>query len=43
MNCKREKYSTFQNYWKEKENFFVSYAIRGCASTESDSTHTGVY
>jgi hypothetical protein len=32
MNCKKEKYSRFKNYWKEKdikEEYFVSYAIRG--------------
>lgn len=34
MSCKRGTYSTFKNYWdyqKEitKENYFVSYAIRG--------------
>jgi hypothetical protein len=38
MNCKRAKYTTFKNYWqpyekeKEKENFFVNYAIRGPAT-----------
>jgi hypothetical protein len=38
MSCKRGTYSTFKNYWgyqkeinKEitRENYFVSYAIRG--------------
>ena len=34
MNCKRGTYSTFENYWSyrediTKENYFVSYAIRG--------------
>ena len=31
MSCKRETYSTFKNYWgyKSKENYFVSYAVRG--------------
>jgi hypothetical protein len=30
MSCKRGTYSTFENYWGyQKENFFVSYAIRG--------------
>jgi hypothetical protein len=45
MNCKREKYSIFQNYWKAKEYFFVSYAIRGNSVlpiVECDSPHTGV-
>jgi hypothetical protein len=51
MNCKKEKYSSFKNYWKEKdikEEYFVSYAIRGCSilpnleNKISNSPHTGV-
>ena len=41
MNCKRDKYSTFQNYWKAKEDFLY----RGNAVlpiAECDSPHTGV-
>ena len=31
MSCNRAKYSTFKDYWlpDTKENYFVSYAIRG--------------
>jgi len=31
MSCNRANYSTFKDYWlpDTKENYFVSYAIRG--------------
>ena len=31
MSCNRAKYSIFKDYWlaDTKENYFVSYAIRG--------------
>jgi len=31
MSCNRAKYSIFKDYWlaNTKENYFVSYAVRG--------------